>query len=144
VRVDSGVVIYSEIPIYYDPMIAKLVVWGNTREEAISRTQRALEEYRISGVKTTIGFHRTVLANPRFLKGELSTRFLQEEYPDSAYRRIDEKTAELAALAAALDRFQSERRIADALSGNGKATAPTSRWKQYHRMANLDRTPRSK
>lgn len=144
VRVDSGVVIYSEIPIYYDPMIAKLVVWGNTREEAISRTRRALEEYRISGVKTTIGFHRTVLANPRFLKGELSTRFLPEEYPDSTYRRTDEKTAELAALAAALDRFQSERKIASAQSSNGKLTAPVSRWKQYHRMLGLDRTPRSK
>jgi acetyl-CoA carboxylase biotin carboxylase subunit len=144
VRVDSGVVIYSEIPIFYDPMIAKLVVWGNTREEAISRTQRALSEYRISGVKTTIGFHRTVLANPRFLKGELSTRFLEEEYPDSTYRCIDEKTAELAALAAALDRFQNERKIASALSVNGKSTTPASRWKQYHRMSNLDRTPRSK
>jgi acetyl-CoA carboxylase biotin carboxylase subunit len=55
VRVDSGVVIFSEVPIYYDPLIAKLIVWGKDRSEAISRTKRALEEYRVSGLKTTIG-----------------------------------------------------------------------------------------
>ena len=142
VRVDSGVVIYSEIPIYYDPMMAKLVVWGNDRAEAISRAQRALEEYRISGVKTTIGFHRTVLANQRFLQGELSTRFLQEEYPDSTYRRIDDHLAARAALAAALDRFLNERKIAIA-PGNGATgdAIKSSRWKHAHRMANLHHRP---
>ena len=145
VRVDSGVVIYSEIPIYYDPMIAKLVVWGTDRAEAIARTQRALEEYRISGVKTTIGFHRTVLANPRFLNGDLSTGFLQEEYPDSTYRKVDDKMAVHAALAAALDRFLNERKIAVA-QGNGavKAATVASRWKQFHRMSNLSQVRRTK
>ena len=144
VRVDSGVVIYSEIPIYYDPMIAKLCVWGNTREEAISRTQRALEEYRISGVKTTIGFHRTVLANERFLKGDLSTGFLAEEYPDSTYRRIDGTTAELAAIAASLDRFLHEQTITAAMTSRTGESSPQSRWKQAYRQAHLDRRPESK
>jgi propionyl-CoA carboxylase alpha chain len=144
VRVDSGVVIYSEIPIYYDPMIAKLVAWGNTREEAISRMQRALEEYRISGVKTTIGFHRTVLANSKFLKGDLSTGFLAEEYPDNNYRRVDSHTAELAAIAGALDRFQNERRIATSLSTNQPTETSASQWKRQYRRLNLDREPRAK
>jgi propionyl-CoA carboxylase alpha chain len=145
VRVDSGVVIYSEIPIYYDPMIAKLVVWGNNRAEAIARAQRALEEYRISGVKTTIGFHRTVLANARFLKGDLSTGFLQEEYPDSTYRKVDDKMAGHAALAAALDRFLNERKIT-VVQGNGATKAATvgTRWKQFHRMSNLSQIRRTK
>jgi acetyl-CoA carboxylase biotin carboxylase subunit len=130
VRVDSGVVIFSEIPIYYDPMIAKLVVWGRDRSEAIARTRRALEEYRISGVKSTISFHRTVLANERFVRGELTTRFLQEEYPDHKYGYYDDKVAESAAIAAAVEKLLTERKIS---LGNAAPTGAGSGWVRYHR-----------
>ena len=112
VRVDSGVVIFNDIPIYYDPMIAKMIVWGQNREEAIARTKRALEEYRISGVKTTIGFHRVVMDNPKFVSGDISTKFLQEEYPDNNYTQLDDNLREKAAIAAALETFIRERKIA--------------------------------
>jgi pyruvate carboxylase subunit A len=79
VRVDSGVHAGYEIPPIYDSMISKLIVWGRTREEAIIRMRRALYEYIIVGVKTNIPFHKAVMENPRFVKGELETRFIDLE-----------------------------------------------------------------
>ncbi|MFH1373595.1 MAG: hypothetical protein ABII79_07365 [bacterium] len=134
VRVDSGVVIYSEIPVYYDPIIAKLVVWGQDRDEAINRAQRALEEYRVSGVKTTIGFHRVVLDNDRFRAGEMSTKFLQEEYPDHNYRVLDDGLRRDAAIVVALDTFTRERKIA---IGSQRREQSLSGWGSFHRRRNL-------
>jgi len=136
VRVDSGVIIHSEIPIYYDPMIAKLVVWGRDRSEALARIRRALEEYRISGVKSTVGFHRTVIQNERFIKGELSTKFLQEEYPDNDYSTHDDVLIESAALAAAVEKLLTERRIA--LSDTGSSDRGSG-WVRFYRSAGLRR-----
>ncbi len=138
VRVDSGVVIFSEIPIYYDPMIAKLAVWGRTREEAIARTQRALQEYRISGVKTTIGFHRVVLDHPKFIEGDMSTGFLGEHYPDNNYRVKDPETAEMAAIGVAIDKFVRDRKVL--VSPDGQPQFRSVRWKDYHRRAKLTTT----
>ncbi len=134
VRVDSGVVIFSEIPIYYDPMIAKLVVWGSDRDEALARTRRALEEYRLSGVKSTISFHRTVLQNERFVRGDISTRFLEEEYPDNNYGSLDEELTESAAIAAAVDKLLTARRIS---LSNAGSTVGDSGWVKYHRGTGL-------
>jgi acetyl-CoA carboxylase biotin carboxylase subunit len=134
VRVDSGVVAGSEVPIYYDPMIAKLVTWGKDRDEAITRMKRALEEYRVSGVETTIGFHRVIMDNSRFQAGDLSTHLLEEEYPDNVYRRLDEDTRETAALAIALDKYVRERKIS---TGDHRQKDGQSRWVAIHREANL-------
>jgi pyruvate carboxylase subunit A len=79
IRVDSGVYIRYTIPPIYDPMISKLIAWGRDREEAIARMRRALYEYIILGVKTNIPFHKAVMENPRFVKGELSTHFIESE-----------------------------------------------------------------
>ncbi len=79
VRVDSGVFTSYAIPSYYDPMISKLVVWGRDRNEAIARMKRALYEYIILGPKTNIPFHKAVLSNETFIKGELSTHFISEQ-----------------------------------------------------------------
>ena len=79
VRVDSGVYTHYTIPTAYDPMISKLIVWGRDRDEAINRMRRALYEYIITGVKTNIPFHKAVMENPRFVKGELSTHFIGSE-----------------------------------------------------------------
>ena len=135
VRVDSGVVINSEIPIYYDPMIAKLVVWGKDRAEAISRCRRALSEYRVGGVKSTVGFHRTVLRHERFTAGDLSTGFLQEEYPDNNYHRGDDDLIENAAIAAAVEKLLSERKIT--LVRPGSENGGQSGWVRYHRGRGL-------
>jgi acetyl-CoA carboxylase biotin carboxylase subunit len=69
IRVDSHAYTGYKIPPYYDSLIGKLIAWGQTREEAIARMKRALNEYGITGVKTTIPFHLKVLDNPDFIKG---------------------------------------------------------------------------
>jgi len=79
VRVDGGVYTSYTIPPYYDPMIAKLIVWGRERNETIRRMQRALYEYVILGIQTNIPFHKAVMKNPRFVKGELETHFIERE-----------------------------------------------------------------
>lgn len=77
VRVDSHVYQSYSIPPYYDSLIAKLVVWGKTRKDAIQRGKRALEEFTIEGIKTTISFHLQVLQDERFLGGDFDTHFLE-------------------------------------------------------------------
>ena len=65
------------IPPYYDSLIAKLIVWGRDRAEAISRGRRALDLFVIEGIKTTIPLHRRILDDPDFVAGRLSTRFME-------------------------------------------------------------------
>jgi acetyl-CoA carboxylase biotin carboxylase subunit len=78
VRVDSGLYSGYRIPPYYDSMIAKLIVWGHTREGAIRRLRRALEEFVIEGVKTTIPLHQALLEDPEFQAGDYSIKWLEE------------------------------------------------------------------
>jgi pyruvate carboxylase subunit A len=79
IRVDSGVYASYTIPPFYDPMIAKLIAWGRDRDEAITRMRRALYEYSIVGIKNNIPFHKAVMENPRFIKGDLGTHFIDSE-----------------------------------------------------------------
>lgn len=81
-RVDDAFVEGMPIPIYYDPMIAKLVVWGETREEAINRTIKAIDHYQISGLKTTLDFGKYVLKHPAFRSGKFDTNFVKEYFTD--------------------------------------------------------------
>jgi len=77
-RVDSAVYQGYTISPYYDSMIAKIICFGLTRDEAIGRMRRALEETVIDGVDTTIGFHMAILNDPRFIEGGVSTKFLDD------------------------------------------------------------------
>ncbi len=79
VRVDSHLFAGYEVPPHYDSLLAKLIVWDETRDAAIARMQRALDEFIIEGVKTTIPFHQRLLRHPGFISGDTYTRFLQEE-----------------------------------------------------------------
>ena len=78
VRVDSHAYTGYSIPPFYDSLISKLIVWGRDRTEAIQRMQRALDEYAITGIKTTIPFHQKVLNNPHFQEGDVSTDFIEK------------------------------------------------------------------
>jgi acetyl-CoA carboxylase biotin carboxylase subunit len=78
VRVDSHCYPGYVIPAYYDSLVSKLIVWGPNRQDAIARMQRALDEYAITGIKTTIPFHQRVLANSFFQRGEVSTDFIEK------------------------------------------------------------------
>jgi propionyl-CoA carboxylase alpha chain len=82
VRVDTGVYEGGEIPIYYDPMIAKLVTSGSDRKGAIENMQSALDQFYIKGISHNIGFLAAVMAHPRFHAGDLSTQFIDDEYKD--------------------------------------------------------------
>lgn len=82
VRVDSGVQEGGEVSMYYDPMIAKLVAWNINREHAINGLGAALNEFYIRGVSHNIEFLTALLKHPRFIKGDLSTNFIAEEYPE--------------------------------------------------------------
>jgi len=82
VRVDSSVYANYNIPPFYDSMVAKLIVWGNDRNEAIARMKRALKEFRVENITTTIPFHLKVLNNAFFQKGEIYTNFIQRRMSD--------------------------------------------------------------
>ncbi|XP_006141588.1 propionyl-CoA carboxylase alpha chain, mitochondrial [Tupaia chinensis] len=82
VRVDSGIQPGSDISIYYDPMISKLITYGSNRTEALKRMEDALDNYVIRGVTHNIALLREVIINSRFVKGDISTKFLSDVYPD--------------------------------------------------------------
>jgi propionyl-CoA carboxylase alpha chain len=102
IRVDDAFEEGMEIPIYYDPMIAKLVVWGKTREEAIDRCIAAIDNYQISGVKTTLDFGKFVLKHPAFRSGHFDTNFVRTHFSDPALLK-DAMQEEERALVYALD-----------------------------------------
>jgi acetyl-CoA carboxylase biotin carboxylase subunit len=77
VRVDTHLYQGYEVPPFYDALLAKLIVWAPTRPEAIARASRALQEFQLDGLRTTIPLHRQVLANAYFRRGEIATSFLQ-------------------------------------------------------------------
>ena len=77
VRDDSGVELNFEVSIHYDPMISKLSAWGRTREEAIDRLRRALDEYEVGGIKTTLPFFREIVRDQEFIAGKLDTGFIE-------------------------------------------------------------------
>lgn len=78
VRVDSAAYTGYQIPPYYDSMIAKLIAYAPTREEAIKRMKRALDEFVVEGIHTTIPFHSLIMENEVFVKGDFNTNFLEE------------------------------------------------------------------
>ncbi len=107
VRNDVGIDAGIEITPHYDPLLGKLIVWGENRAEAAARCLRALHEYRIAGIKTNIPFHRWILAHPRFLRGETDTGFLESEFRREELSGKWEETT--AVVAAAIAAYHAER-----------------------------------
>ncbi|XP_072114949.1 propionyl-CoA carboxylase alpha chain, mitochondrial isoform X1 [Mobula birostris] len=104
VRVDSGIQEGSDISIYYDPMISKLVTYGASRAEALQRMEEALDSYVIRGVTHNVPLLREVIVHPRFVKGDITTNFLPEVYPDGfkGHKLFDSEHKELLATAASI------------------------------------------
>jgi acetyl-CoA carboxylase biotin carboxylase subunit len=131
IRHDGGTYDGWTVPVHYDPMLAKLVAWGSTRQVAIDRMQRALHEYRVEGPATCIEFHRRVMAHPAFRRGDLHTGFL-EEHPELLAPENDPGFERLAAIAAAVAHLARERVPASAPSAEGEsgpsAWRRTARW----------------
>jgi propionyl-CoA carboxylase alpha chain len=98
IRVDDGFEQGMDIPIHYDPMIAKLVTYADNREEAISRMIRAIDEYEIVGIETTLGFCKYVLGHEAFTSGNFDTKFIEKHYkPEDLDQRLTADEAEIAA-----------------------------------------------
>jgi acetyl-CoA carboxylase biotin carboxylase subunit len=107
VRDDSGVYEGYVVPIHYDPLISKLIAYGDSRAEAIERMRRALAEYRVVGVKTTLPFFQRVLRDPRFLAGEFDTSFIEAGF--ARPQPAGEPELELAVTAAAIRAFRERQ-----------------------------------
>jgi acetyl-CoA carboxylase biotin carboxylase subunit len=131
VRDDSGVYEGSEISIYYDPMISKLITWGATRKEAIERMQRALAEYRVGGIKTNLAFHRRVMKNASFKEGRYDTSYIEREKAELlAPLTIDEGDEALDAALAAVAIHAAESAPKMASSDGNAATSERSSWQR--------------
>jgi acetyl-CoA carboxylase biotin carboxylase subunit len=131
VRDDRGVAPGFEIPVYYDSMISKLVVWGESRAQAIDRLRRVLDEYRVVGVRTTVPFFRWLLTQPEFLEGRFDTQYLdrilasRQGEPFVAPTAADEQDAALAIAIGAW--MRAHRALADASPATGGAWRRASR-----------------
>jgi acetyl-CoA carboxylase biotin carboxylase subunit len=134
VRIDSGVTRLSEVSIHYDPMIAKLAVWGSTRDEAIDRLKRALDEYEVSGITTTLSFFRDVVTDEEFVSGHLDTGFITRFNERRAVQEVETNQIEsdLATIAAALS-YTLHRQQTAAV----QTSVVKSRWKMAGRNAAL-------
>ncbi|SNR30191.1 acetyl-CoA carboxylase biotin carboxylase subunit [Hymenobacter mucosus] len=129
VRVDDGFEQGMDIPIYYDPMIAKLVTFGATRQEAIERMLRAIDEYQITGIETTLGFGRYVLQHPAFVSGNFDTNFIRDHFTAETLKPAvpDATTAKLAAVLTAM--LMTEKKAPVAAS-DAPAASNGSAWKR--------------
>ena len=128
VRVDTGVGEGSEISMYYDPMIAKLVSYGTTRDEAIAEMRQALDGYYVRGVNHNMQFLSAVMQHPRFVAGNLTTGFIDEEFPDG-FKGVtpgSTETETLAAIAAAL--AQIVRKRERSIGPDEPASAASAHW----------------
>ncbi|MEQ9422786.1 MAG: acetyl-CoA carboxylase biotin carboxylase subunit [Cyclobacteriaceae bacterium] len=129
IRVDDGFEEGMEIPIYYDPMIAKLITYGKDRTEAIARMRRAIEEYQITGVQTTLAFCHFVLGHDDFISGKFSTKFVEQYFkPETIASELTEQEQSIAA-AIALHHFTTENKMAD-ISDSANPSRSNRRWKQ--------------
>jgi len=109
IRVDDGFEEGMEIPIYYDPMIAKLIVHASTREMAIERMVRAIDDFQITGIQTTLGFCRFVMNHPEFISGKFTTGFVAQHYlPEYLTPIFTEEELAVAAFATAVDLGQTQ------------------------------------
>jgi len=125
VRVDDGFEEGMDIPVYYDPLIAKLVVHAGNRKEAIDRMIRAIDEYRITGVETTLGFCKFVLQHKAFVSGNFDTHFIKHHFKPEMLTETNEEEAEIAAILAA--KLMSEKKAV--FVKKDEISAIKSKWK---------------
>lgn len=142
IRMDEGVYPGWVVPNEYDPLLGKLVVWAGSREEAIARMRRALNEYYVSGIQTNVTLFQRIFRDPEFCRGEIHTRWLDEWLTRTNAQRKkaagDSAGSDAAVLAAAL--WNRERN--GAKSADGGAAGEDSRWKIEGRRALVSRAPR--
>lgn len=129
VRLDSGINRNSEISMFYDPLVSKLTVWAGTRGECIQRMRRALQEYKISGIQTTVPFCSKVMEHPAYVDGRFDTNFVDSHW-ETIKRQIrsEEETARLAAIAVSFYSEQ-EKQSTNRTPGDSNSSNHSSKWK---------------
>ena len=127
IRLDSGVYSGWTVPMEYDPLLAKLATWAETREASINRLRRALDEYSISGIRTNIAFFQDVLLDPEFRAGRLHTGFIDEFF---ARRPAPTPDPVADAVAAAIGAHQLSKRPSNGAAAGTHAAPTQSNWKQ--------------
>jgi acetyl-CoA carboxylase, biotin carboxylase subunit len=147
IRDDSGVVEGDEVSIYYDPMISKLASWGRSREEAIDRLRRALDEYAVGGIKTTLPFFREIARDEEFIAGRLDTGFIErfnqrrKERPHpGGGAQASSLQQDIAIIAAAVAYARGQRQT----TSTTDHLQAQSKWKSAARLAGLSREPRKR
>lgn len=136
VRIDSGVYTGYEVSPYYDSLIAKLIVWGETRAEAVLRMRRALEEYKIIGLYTNIPFHQYLMDSHRFMAGQYDTRFIEERFSMEAAGFVKGDQLETAAIFATLAAHRFNQMAAHIVR---RGKRDTSNWKWLGRWERLQK-----
>jgi acetyl-CoA carboxylase biotin carboxylase subunit len=131
IREDSGIYEGWTVPIFYDPMLSKLIAWGKDRSEAIQRMRRALEEYQIAGIKANIAFFQSILRHQKFLAGDLNTDFIEKHYAPEGPERETGPLLDIAAIAAALYADKNGNR------NSAFASDRESPWKLWGRLNSL-------
>jgi acetyl-CoA carboxylase biotin carboxylase subunit len=132
VRDDSGTYEGATIPVHYDPLISKLIVWGGDRDEALARMRRALDEYLVSGIQTNLSFHRKVMRHAGFCAGEYDTGFIGREQESLlGGAEADGSSLDAAIAAAAIEvALESGVRVgADETGNGGNGRAGISAWR---------------
>ena len=140
IRDDSGATAGLDVPIFYDPMISKLVAWAEDRPSAVARMQRALTEYVVTGIKTTLPFFTWLLSQPEFHTGDFHTNYLDEILKSRDGRPFVEPSASVEAVAAVAAALQAALSIAStsgAPSATAGAAVPPGRWKAQARAEGL-------
>jgi acetyl/propionyl-CoA carboxylase alpha subunit len=132
VRVDSGVEEEAEIGLYYDPLIAKLIVSAADRQQGLQRMQRALREFLILGVKTSIPLHRWLMSHPDVRSGNIDTGWLEREFS-----HLDPSEERVLSAAVGATLFVDSHRSAPALRVTGPNAAPRSAWRLAARRTGL-------
>ena len=129
-RLDSYIYEGYEIPVYYDPMIGKLIVWAVTREYAIERMRRVLYEFKLTGIKNNIAYLRAIMSEQDFAEGHYDTGFIERHGDRLAARQASGGTTEnIAIIASYLDYLMNLEENASGDSDEG--TTPISRWREF-------------
>ena len=135
IRNDNGVYAGYDVPLHYDPMLSKLIATGSDREEAIARMRRALREYRVEGIETSIPFYSALLATPEFESAEFDTGFIERFLAARGIEQTEPEIVEIAIAAAAILEFEEVQNIR-------LPEGDSSRWREASRLEATGRKSR--
>jgi len=139
VRNDAGVYPGAEVSVYYDPLISKLICWGRDRTEAIARMRRALKEFVVKGIKTSIPFHRIVMENASFVEGKFDTSFIGSEILPSSSGMLppDEEERRVGVMLAAIATYKRDRDLAGRSQPSRAKGGSGQSWKYFGRRGQM-------